>query len=206
MSETKSNDMQMSDKFRKLMWGTLLSGCQLPFMGFARMLPTVVGYVIIVWMLSELVKAGGTWYEAARKRSLIVAVFCLVTEGFCIFLDGQIITECAIILFYLEEILLFSDFMRGGRKHLLDHHEDKVADEFKKKRLLYLKIFLLVVVVKIMQAAALGIATINPDLYFNCLTIYNLLNYAVITTVLVIKIWLSTVMSKLAKMAENQQI
>lgn len=206
MSEKKARDTQMNDKFRKLMWGVLLSGCQLPFMGFSRMLPAVVGYAIIVWALAELVESGGTWYETAKKRSLIVAVFCLVTEGFCIFLDGQIITECVMILFYLEEILLFSDFMRGGRKHLMDHHEDKVADEFKKKRLLYLKIFLLVVVVKIAQAAALGIASFNPDLYSECLSIYNLLNYAVITTVLVIKIWLSTVMSKLAKMAENQQI
>lgn len=206
MSEKKTNDRQMSDKFRKLMWGVLLSGCQLPFMGYARMLPAVVGYAIIVWVLADLVKAGGAWYEAARKRSLIVALVCLLTEGVCIFLDGQVIAECVIVLFYLEEILLFSDFMRGGRKHLMDYHQDKVADEFKKKRLLYLKIFLLVVVVKIVQAAALGIASFNSELYPQCLTIYNVLNYSVITTVLVIKIWLSTVMSKLAKMAENQQI
>lgn len=206
MSEKKTNDAQMSDKFRKLMWGVLLSGCQLPFMGFARMLPTLAGYVIIVLVLKDLVEAGGTWYEAARKRSFIAAALCLATEAVCIFLDGQVITECIIVLFYLEEILLFSDFMRGGRKHLMDHHEDKVADEFKRKRLLYLKIFLLVVVVKMVQAAALGIASFNSELYFQCMTIYNALNYAVITTVLVIKIWLSTVMAKLAKMAENQQI
>lgn len=188
------------------MWGVLLTGCQLPFMGFPRMLPVLAGYAIIIWGVSGLIKEGAVWYEEAKKRAVLVAALCVVTELLCIFLDGQVITECVMVLFYMEEILLYSDFMRAGRKQLAEHNEDKIADEFKKKRLLYLKVFLLVVVLKIVQAAAVGVMSYKPEFRDTCMTVYNVLNYAVITTALVVKIWFSTAFAKLAKFAEDHRI
>lgn len=191
----------MSDKFQKIMWGMMLTGCQLPMSGWPKLVPIIIGYGLIVWALMELTSSGAVHFERIQKSAITALVLAVITEGFYVFLGGQVITECVMILFYMEEILFFSDFMRAGRKMLVDQGQDKFADEFKKKRLFYCKVFLFVVVLKIVQAVAIGIIVYNNELYKECMLIYNVLNYAVITTALVCKIWFSTAAAKLAKVS-----
>ncbi|MBE5922207.1 MAG: hypothetical protein E7269_05590 [Lachnospiraceae bacterium] len=68
-----------SEKYRKIMWGILLSGCMLPIGNF-QILPVFIGYLVIASAIKALINenGGAPYYEKEYKEAMNAMAFSVI--------------------------------------------------------------------------------------------------------------------------------
>jgi len=172
-----------SSAFKKIMWGVLLSGCHLIIENTYQILPAFLGYIIVWIGVKELCRNGyEAYYSKVERSALIVFILSVGTWIAGLFIGYTLILALAVMVcFYLIELMLYADLLSANVKLLKDSNKIKEANLMRKNRAIFLKAFLVLIIVCCVQMA-------GQALKWKYIFV---LDYAILTFMLFMKIWLS---------------
>ncbi len=178
-----------SDAYKKIMWGILVSGCHMVLWDKLQIIPAFVGYALIWWGLHEINGMGGKpYYEQVEKQAMFV---CAISVGGWIagILCGyaNLFSMLCMGAFYLIEWLLYADLLNRSVKLLKETNRIREANSMRKNRMRVMVLFLAVIIVYCVEILFAVLRALNVGKF----SLAILLDYAVLTLLLLTKIWMS---------------
>lgn len=175
-----------SDGYKKIMWGILLAGLHINI-GNYQVIPSFIGYFIILIGIKSLYRSVGESYFSIQKSALFLTVLSVAGWIGSALLYGYapIITQLYYVCFALIELIFYADLMNTSVKLLKESHLIPQADKLRKSRVSFIKSSMAVIL--------LGLITI----------LVPILTYPAIMLSFILKIWLSILMQNMSVMELN---
>lgn len=186
----------ISSGYKKIKWGVLLSGLHIIIpigIGYIQMIPAVFGYLVLFAGISELVdKCKLDYMEKIKKDTIRLIIFSIFTWVFGFLFSYDIaLTKAIMALFYLFELLLYSDILNKTVKYYKENDMLHEADQLRKNRMKFIKLFLGIVLLQIIYMIPTDIASKVSGL------ILPVIEVAVTTLMIVMKVWFTIFIQRL---------
>lgn len=188
----------ISDAYKLIMWGILISGCHWEIGGTVQIIPMFVGYAIVWYGIKKLCAEGyAEYYDKILKDGRMVCIVAAVLWIVCLFLGYTFILSQALwVCFYLLEVYLYGNLLNKNVKLLKENSKIKAADNFRKNRMRFIKLYFGIIGLCCLQM--LGQALKIKGTVF--------LGYAILTFMLFAKIWMSMFMQNMSNYELNAQV
>ena len=182
--------------YKKLMWGILISALHINIgtaIGVIQILPSTVGFYIMYLGAKELYEGAELDYMQKVKKDAMTMVMISAAYwayGFLFDYTG-VVGKGLGICTYIMELLLYGDMLNMTVKYYKENGRTREADLMRKKRMTFIKCFMALLVVHLINM--IPFSAINENLFL----ITTFLGYTCDTLMAMMKIWLSLIIQKL---------